>query len=155
MLARDQENLGAEQQSWKPAVLFCFLMSLIRPFHCFSFSRCQTPLGKEMSAHKLSHLAWLEEKTPVTFYQGHIPMYWASHTHTEQVSPSYLLLSRSVSHALHWKVSANCLIPHASSSLPCPQLDLGPLNQIHLMSGCTEELWLGGCLIILSSIKSC
>lgn len=117
MLARDQENLGAEQQSWKPAVLFCFLMSLIRPFHCFSFSRCQTPLGKEMSAHKLSHLAWLEEKTPVTFYQGHIPMYWASHTHTEQVSPSYLLPSRSVSYALHRKVSANCLIPHASSSL--------------------------------------
>lgn len=47
MLARNQENQGAEQWSWKPAVLFCFLMSIIRPFYCFSFSCCQTPLEKK------------------------------------------------------------------------------------------------------------
>lgn len=87
----------------------------IRPFNCFSFSCHQTPIGKEMSAHKLSHLAWLEEKPSVAFYQGHNSMYWASHTDSK--FPLYTCSSSSVSYALCWKFSANCLILHASSSL--------------------------------------
>lgn len=154
MLARDQENLGAEQGSWKPAVLFCFPMSIIRPFHCFSFSHCQTPLGKEMSAHKLSDLAWFEEKTPVTFYQGHIPGYWALHTQSKFPLHTCSLLVLCLMHCTERSLPT-AWSPMPVLAWPCPQLDLGPLNQTHPMRGCTEELWLGGCLITVSSVKSC
>lgn len=93
----------------------CFPMSLsLRPFHCFSFSHCQTPLGKEMSAHKLSYLAQLEEKTPykVTFYKGHNPMYWASHTDSK--FPLYIC-SPLVLCLMHF---AERSLPTAWSSMP-------------------------------------
>lgn len=38
---------GGEERSWKPAVLFCFVMSIIRPFYCFSFSHCWALLEKK------------------------------------------------------------------------------------------------------------